>query len=312
VGGAFQQVRAGGPHAAATRLNDRQADAQRGGARLASRPRRPSQVPVPAAATRPTRLPGLVPARPSEVPALPGHASVADPGSQGLRATTRTPPAATPLAAPRSGPLTVQRGKAESKTKAEQYFLLKKADVDYDFVITADTAAYGRVEVFAREWEDHSLGYVKFSFEKQQQVAPPTANDPFTKEHILGRKPGILCHVEGLYNLTLTRPGPANIFSGFADTLMEKAEEIARLHGADLMYLEPAVSDIRTSPDNNARKLQDPYGYYLRLGYGDDAAARAHNVGHLRSIAQGAVPTPQQEQSYHEANTGRILVKPLR
>ncbi len=245
-----------------------------------------------------------------------GHASAADSGSRYLRVATWSPPsvATARSLSPSSHPLVVQRGAGTSKpgTATQQYYLLRRNDVDYEYQWSVDTEAQGRVEAYARRWEEMPVGYVSFSFENKQQVAAPGQNAPFTGENILGRAAGRVCRVGGLYNISLTRPGPANIFSGFADTLMDMAERKARERGATLMYLEPAVSEVRKSPNNNEKEDKDPYRYYTRLGFEDDPQARAHNLALFEQLAgPAAVVTEKQKQGFHEAQTGRILVKHL-
>ena len=93
---------------------------------------------------------------------------------------------------------------------------------------------------------------------------------------------------------------------------MDMAERKARERGATLMYLEPAVSEVRKSPNNNEKEDKDPYRYYTRLGFEDDPQARAHNLALFEQLAgPAAVVTEKQKQGFHEAQTGRILVQHL-
>ncbi len=209
----------------------------------------------------------------------------------------------------------IRRGSGESVTKTPVCHKLTEKDVDYTFKWVTDTADEGLVDVFS-DIEDERIGYVAFSFRTVLLKPAPAPNEPFTKEHVLGRTAGVVCHLSQIMNLSLLRDGPDDIYSGFANTLMRMVEDKARERNARLIYLEPAPSNVRIDPNTNEKKMQDPTGFYTgRHKYSADAAAAIHNAAYTAALYQGMGVSEEQlakqTEAFNRAVLGGILVKNL-
>ena len=88
---------------------------------------------------------------------------------------------------------------------------------------------------------------------------------------------GKVAHLTHLYNKTLLRDGPADIYFGFGAELLKKAEQDAKGCGARLMYLEAAKASVRTDPNTNEKVSQDSTSFYTKFLYGTDAQSAVHN-----------------------------------
>lgn len=148
---------------------------------------------------------------------------------------------------------------------------------------TAADAGYsyawdGRQVNASSENESEPVGFARYSIENiAGAVAPPAADKQYTFDTVKMRKAGRVAHLTKIENNTLTRDGPADIYRGFATTLMQKVEAKAREEGAWMIYLEPSSTPCRKNPANNTKEAIDPTGFYQKLGYGYDDVATAHN-----------------------------------
>lgn len=255
------------------------------------------------------------------------------PGRSGAAAPRRAPPAGVPLglhgvlqlqrtvgngavARALQGPglrlptPAVQRGGKMGKDTAETYLVLGEDVAEFQYVWKEDTAGGGLIEVHTA-LESERIGYASFKLRDVQQVAPPQANEPYSGEHVLGSRAGKVCHLTGIYNLSLTRNGPAHIYRGFADALMEKVEAKARARGAHLIYLEPAATPVRKDPNSNEKETKDPTGFYTRRGYALDAAATQHNRAYYGAELAGLNPSEADLATLNRAILGGMLSKAL-
>jgi hypothetical protein len=164
----------------------------------------------------------------------------------------------------------------------------------YTYRYTAfDPKGLCRLEV-TTPGEPAAVGFVQFIIEDLKPLARPKEHEPYTKEHVLARE-GKVAHLTHLYNTTLQRNGPADIYSGFGVQLLKMAEQDAKLCGAKLMYLEAASSMVRTDPNTNEKKLQNSISFYTKFGYGTDAASAAHNWGYaMRESERFGLPLEGQ------------------
>ncbi|MDB4951378.1 MAG: hypothetical protein JWM27_4027 [Gemmatimonadetes bacterium] len=211
----------------------------------------------------------------------------------------------------------VQRGVGKSKPAAveEPTYYAIGADVgEYAFAWAADSAAGGRVEV-STPLEDGIIGYANFTLENKGLVAAPAADAAYTQAHVLGRQAGVVCYLSGIFNLSLTRDGPANIYRGFGNALLGMVEAKAGQRGAGLIYLVPSVTPARTSPNSNVKANADPTGFYTHHGYAVDAAATQHNAAIVEAQYAGlGVPQEQidaQKPMFTANALGGILSKAL-
>jgi hypothetical protein len=189
------------------------------------------------------------------------------------------------------------------------------ADVgEYALTWAADSAAGGRVEV-TTGIEDGRIGYAAFTLENKAAVAAPAAAATYTQAHVLGRRAGVVCYLTGIFNESLTRDGPANIYRGFGNALIGAVEAKARERGAVLIYLVPSVTAARTSPNSNVKVMRDPTGFYTHHGYAVDAAAMLHNAAIVEEQYRGmGVPQAQvdaQKPMFNANALGGILSKAL-
>lgn len=208
----------------------------------------------------------------------------------------------------------IQRGLGSSKPK-EEYYTFSADDVEYRYVWAQDSADGGVIDVFS-ENEEERIGYAAFSLENKALQAGPGAAEAYTKAHVLGRVAGIVCHLNQIMNLSLTRDGPDHIYRGFANTLMQMVEVKARARGARLIYLEPAKSAVRTDPNTNDKQMQDPTAFYTtKHGYSLDAAATLHNATVVDTMYAGmGLPVEQvnaQKGPFNLAQLGGMLSKAL-
>lgn len=185
----------------------------------------------------------------------------------------------------------------------------------YGFVWSLDTAKQGVINVVT-PLEEALIGQVEFSFMDLKQIAPPKEDEPFTKEHVLGKRTGKVCHLKTIMNFSLTRKGPADIYRGFANELMTKVEKKARERGAYLIFLEPAKSNVRADPNTNVMNSVDPTPFYTdKHGYSSDAEAAVHNAlvteRQFAGLEVDAESLRRQKSSYNLAMLGGILTKAL-
>jgi hypothetical protein len=125
--------------------------------------------------------------------------------------------------------------------------------------------------------EKEIVGYANFTMERHRARPAPVPSAPYTDQHFLGRARST-ANLKGLFNTTLTREGPANIYQGFGNELMQAVETLARRMGARYLYLAPSETDVRKDPNTDEMVSQDPTGFYLKHGYGYDPTALAHNA----------------------------------
>jgi hypothetical protein len=169
----------------------------------------------------------------------------------------------------------------------------------YSYVLSGfspDTG--GRIDVFVAG-EDRPVGYAMFSIETHQLTPRPAANAEYTDQHVASSRAGKVAHLTHFYNLTLTRPGPADIYSGFAVPLLKQVEELSRGAGAWLIYLEPATNPVRVDPNTNEMEGQASEGFYLeKCGYGRDLEQAAHNSRFFIEQAKTAQMTHEETAQF--------------
>jgi hypothetical protein len=165
-----------------------------------------------------------------------------------------------------------------------EVFARRRAQYTYRYA-ALDPDGTCTLEVFA-PLEEGRVGYATYVMQAPQAAQAPRADQPYTKEHVLGRY-GKVAHLTHLYNLTLTRDGPADIYSGFGEALLQQVEGDARGMGARLMYLEPANSMVRTDPNTNAKQAVASKSFYTKNGYGSDQVAAVHNWSLVQAPLQG-------------------------
>lgn len=151
------------------------------------------------------------------------------------------------------------------------------------FNLTQDNAnGANRIEVNV-DGETDPVGYANFTIEQWPTLGDPGQDEDYSKAHVLGRTDKV-SHLTGIYNLSMTRDGPADIYNGFGRQLLHMVEMKSIAHGAGLIYLEPANAAVRTDPNTNEKQMISPTGFYQKYGYGFDGAAMGHNW--VRSIAE--------------------------
>jgi hypothetical protein len=146
------------------------------------------------------------------------------------------------------------------------------------------TKAGGDLQVFA-PGEAEPVGRATFAIEDMPLVPRPAKDERYTTEHIVGSKQGKVAHLSGIYNNTLIRNGPADIYSGFGEELLKMVEQDCKGLGAWLIYLEASPSQVRLDPNTNDKATRDPATFYAKFGYGPDLAQQAHNSAYLRAQA---------------------------
>lgn len=129
--------------------------------------------------------------------------------------------------------------------------------------------------------ETDPIGRASFDLRHVPFAPPPGPDEPYTKEHIISTRTGLVAHLSGIYNNTLTRDGPADIYSGFGAQMLARIEETARNCGAWMIYLEAAPSRVRVDPNSNVKEMQDPAGFYAKFGWGEDLDQLLHNSTYL-------------------------------
>lgn len=167
----------------------------------------------------------------------------------------------------------------------------------YNYAYTQfDKNGLCRLEVRTPD-EPDPVGYAQFRIETVAAKALPGEGEAYTKEHVLARE-GKVAHLTHLYNNTLIRDGPADIYSGFGTALLRMAEQDAKGAGARLMYLEAANSLVRTDPDTNVKEAQASSTFYAKYGYGVDPASAAHNWAIAQAEAEGFGVAMEQQVAY--------------
>lgn len=161
-------------------------------------------------------------------------------------------------------------------------FASKKASYKFSYKHFSMTG--GELQVFAPD-EPEPVGRATFVIEDRPLVPGPAKNEPYTTEHIVGSRKGKVAHLSGIYNNTLTRNGPADIYTGFGEQLLKLVEQDCKGLGAWMIYLEASPSAVRLDPNTNDKEVRDPAGFYARFGYGHDLAQQAHNSAYLRAQA---------------------------
>lgn len=156
----------------------------------------------------------------------------------------------------------------------------------FAYAIAADDAnGANRIEVSTQD-EPGPVGYANFTIEQWPLLKDPRQDEDYTMAHVLGRY-GKVAHLTGIYNLSMTREGPADIYNGFGTKLLRLVEQRAYAHGAKLIYLEPANAAVRKEPNTNEKEMQSPIGFYQKFGYGYDGTANGHNWQLAVAEAQG-------------------------
>ena len=163
-------------------------------------------------------------------------------------------------------------------------------------IVQSNADGQNRIEVYAPD-ETEPVGYANFTIETWQNLGVPNANEYYTKAHVLGLVPKV-AHLTGIYNTSMTRNGPADIYNGFGNALLQRVEQLAHAHGAEIMYLEPAKADVRKEPNTNEKERQDPTGFFTKHGYGLDAASLPHNWAKAMSEIGGLGLSPQDSAKY--------------
>ena len=125
--------------------------------------------------------------------------------------------------------------------------------------------------------EKEIVGYANFTMERHRATPTPSPDKPYTDRDFLGRV-RTAANLTGIFNTTLTRPGPADIYQGFGNRLMKEVEMVARRMGARYLYLAPSETPVRKDPNTDEMVSQDPAGFYAKHGYGYDPTAAAHNA----------------------------------
>lgn len=161
-------------------------------------------------------------------------------------------------------------------------FASKKAGYKFDY--KQFTNAGGELQVLAPDEKD-PVGRATFVIEDRPLVPGPAKDERYTTEHIVGSRKGKVAHLSGIYNNTLTRNGPADIYTGFGEQLLKLVEQDCKALGAWMIYLEASPSAVRLDPNTNDKEVRDPAGFYARFGYGHDLAQQAHNSAYLRAQA---------------------------
>lgn len=131
------------------------------------------------------------------------------------------------------------------------------------------------LEVYAPGEEDR-VGYATYVMETPAPRAGPAQDATYTKAHVLGRYPKV-AHLTHLYNETLGRDGPDDIYTGFGEVMLRMVEEDARGMGARLLYLEAASSPVRQDPNTNEKRVVASKPFYQKYRYASDDRAAAHN-----------------------------------
>ncbi|MCG8457862.1 MAG: GNAT family N-acetyltransferase [Holophagales bacterium] len=175
--------------------------------------------------------------------------------------------------------------KANTGKRLLPYTVIRKAP--YEFKESkVNSKGMFKIDVYTKD-EKESIGYAVIEVQKIAKSKPPKQDEPYTKADVLARE-GVVAHLHRLFNETLTRDGPADIYRGFGVELLKRAEDLAKRMGARLMYLEAATSDVRTSPSTNDKESVDPTPFYTKFGYGVDAESAAHNWAFAMAQAEQA------------------------
>jgi hypothetical protein len=132
-----------------------------------------------------------------------------------------------------------------------------------------------RIEVTTPN-EDAPVGYAEFTMQTFDKLPAPAANENYTKAHVLGNAPKV-AHLTHLYNNTLLRQGPDDMYRGFGGKLLTMVEQDAKGMGATIIYLEAASSNVRKEPNTNEMEMKNSLSFYHKFGYGLDGTAAAHN-----------------------------------
>ena len=174
-------------------------------------------------------------------------------------------------------------------------YALKKAE--YKFSYKTLTKAGGELQVFAPD-EAEPVGRASFAIQDRPLTGRPGKNEPYTTEHITGARAGKVAHLSGIYNNTLRRNGPADIYTGFGEQLLKMVEEDCKGLGAWMIYLEASPSPVRLDPNTNDKATRDPAGFYAKYGWGKDLAQQAHNSAFLRAQAAQLELNEQETARY--------------
>lgn len=206
----------------------------------------------------------------------------------------------------------IQRGQTPSRMSSEPDFNTYR-NVDYTFT-THSSGTTHTITVTAPG--AGQVGYARYTLEAQDAdgFEAPEDEAPYTAEHVQARMraEAPLAHLTGIYNETLTRDGPADIYRGFAVELLSRIEQHAQDEGAEAIYLEPATSPVRQDPNTNTKVNTDPTGFYTARGYAIDDTALAHN----RDVAEGVLPGNMEDRDNQKETmarnlTGGVLFKAL-
>lgn len=203
---------------------------------------------------------------------------------------------------PASAVMALQRMEAEKAPKPQLKapakdgpFTFKKAKCKITYGQFSKTG--GELLVFVPE-EKEAIGRASFEIKDVPLAPRPKADEPYTKEHTVGVRAGKVAHLTGIYNLSRTRDGPADIYTGFGEQLLQFVEQDAKGLGAWMIYLEAAPSPVRVDPNTNEKVIQDPATFYARFGWGPDLAQQAHNSAYLQAQAKALQLTAEETLRY--------------
>ena len=207
------------------------------------------------------------------------------------------------LATPGSTAATLARMEAEhkepAKPKVEEGRIYERKAGPYG-VGWGDLTDDGATLLVMVADEPKPVGRATFKMKTISVRDRPARDEPYTTEHVVGSALGKVAHLSGIYNDTLGRDGPADIYSGFGVQMLTTVEKKAKELGAWMIYLEAAPSPVRQDPNTNEKVVTDPAGFYKRFGWMPDPVQKIHNSMFLRAQAKELGLQPADAAAYVE------------